>query len=228
MRHASMLTGVRVCVPHASHDVFLGRLPRADESPRVGTVPGANGVGGAAAASGDQNGFHASARNLRRKWMKASKCVVRSLALQFTDRQHRSGQARENQHSRSDCADKFKDGGVYRGRTPHTRYVRHMSTTRELLANIWPTALDSTYPEYDGGAPSSAAALVCGGLVGGVQGVQVTRLVFARGERGRTVVNFAVVLPRAWSTRAWSGSAGGAGCINFVQHAKKSGGGTVA
>ena len=153
--------------------------------------------------------------------MKASKCVVRSLALQFTDRQHRSGQARENQQSRSDCADKFKDGGVYRGRTPHTRYVRHMSTTRELLANIWPTALDSTYPEYDGGAPSSAATLVCGGLVGGVQGVQVTRLVFARGERSRTVVNFAVVLPRAWSARAWSGSAGGAGCINFVQHAKK-------
>ena len=87
-----MLTGVRVYVPHASHDVFLGRLPGADESPRVGTVPGANGVGGAAAASGDQNGFHASARNLRRKWMKASKCA-RSIALQFTDRQHRSGQA---------------------------------------------------------------------------------------------------------------------------------------
>ena len=79
----------------------------------------------------------------------------------------------------------------------------------------------STYPEYDGGAPSSAATLVCGGLVGGVEGVQVTRLVFARGERSRTVVNFAVVLPRAWSARVWSGSAGGEGCINFVQHEKK-------
>ena len=35
------------------------------------------------------------------------------------------------------------------------------------------------------------------------------------------MVNFSVIIPRALSARAWSGSASGTGCIIFVQHARK-------